>query len=147
MRKANDEIQRILDVRRAQAAAAELKAARAAKASVAARDHHDKHDREHTEHQQSWLRALDGGAMPLHTLGAWANVIQAGETQLRRLSLEVEAADGERERLERHRALAQARSDCTDQLHRDLTRQTQRRKDEAAIAEMSDRILGRRPAP
>lgn len=145
MRRDWKTIARIVEVRRAQRAAADVHAVRARAARDATEGRRDQNAETLAEHQQRWSRTLAEPSLRLDAANAWAREVQSSQVDLGRTELELLEAEAEQDRRNLERAKAMARLECSEQLEETLRRRLTRRREEAALNEIADRNSLRKP--
>jgi len=136
-------IKKSLEVRRLQERGAHMESARAISALGSAMAAEDDRQEQLQQEQDDWTRCLSEPTVSLSIVGAWSAQISRSETALNEATLKTAEAEEERDsRLDEWRG-ALAKADAAGQLTRRAVVSLRRKREEAAQAELSDRISGR----
>jgi hypothetical protein len=137
----------IVEVRTLQRRAAEMQALQA-QADLRQADQTRVTHLDHIEtQQQGWAQSLDARRLDLNLMRAWSAAIGTAHAELRGLDV----ARDEAEAVRAHAGLAWnaaiARADVAEELALAARQRARRRRDEAALAEMADRLIQGRRVP
>ena len=134
---------KVVEVRRVQRLAAEMRAGEAA-ASLREIDRRRAQGLEALqEDQERWLQCFAGASLDLGSAGAWSTAVLTAEAQLNRIHAERIDAEAERARRADAWRGAITRSDVAKDLARTARNQRRRQREEAALEAVADRFARR----
>ena len=138
-------LRRILDVRAAGQAAAEMHLGRLSRDRLTLQRRETQVGERQGQEEAAWTAALVGGSFNLPLAGAWASAVQASRIELRQLSQRLDANEAEADIGRSELALALARVEVAQSLLDMDRRRGRARSEEVQLNALADRFahLGR----
>ena len=131
----------VTDLRYIQRKAAELAVARVS-ATIQALDENKNGSLNRLDFlQSSWAQNISGPFLDLHFAQAWSAAILQEEAELGRVESEIRQAETERTARGRELALASARAEAAQAFGKKAVKAHQRRREEAQLSDLADRLI------